>query len=47
MDGLSKTVESEIHEQKRCGELLAAASALGTQERSLQAESLMNSSEEG
>jgi len=47
MDGLSKTVESEIQEQKRCGELLAAASALGTQERSLQAESLMNSSEEG
>ncbi|XP_068710019.1 HAUS augmin-like complex subunit 8 [Montipora foliosa] len=46
MDGLSKTVESEIQEQKRCGELLAAASSLGTQERSLQAECFMNGSEE-
>ncbi|XP_020630373.1 uncharacterized protein LOC110067379 isoform X2 [Orbicella faveolata] len=41
MDGLSKTVESEIQEQNRCGELLAAASTLSTQERSLQAQSIM------
>jgi len=41
MEGLSKTVESEIQEQNRCGELLAAASTLSTQERSLQAQSIM------
>jgi len=41
MEGLSKTVESEIQEQKRCGELLAAASTLSTQERSLQAQCIM------
>ncbi|CAH3175150.1 unnamed protein product [Porites evermanni] len=41
MEGLSKTVESEIQEQKRCGELLAAASTLSTQERSLQAQTIM------
>lgn len=41
MEGLSKTVESEIQEQSRCGELLAAASTLSTQERSLQAQSIM------
>ncbi|KAM7452507.1 hypothetical protein ABFA07_000168 [Porites harrisoni] len=41
VEGLSKTVESEIQEQKRCGELLAAASTLSTQERSLQAQTIM------
>lgn len=41
MKGLSKTVDSEIQEQDRCGELLAAASTLSTQERSLQAQSIM------
>ncbi|KAL9983865.1 hypothetical protein ACROYT_G006108 [Oculina patagonica] len=41
MEGLSKTVESEIQEQNRCGELLAAASTLSTQERSLQAQTIM------
>ncbi|PFX32627.1 HAUS augmin-like complex subunit 8 [Stylophora pistillata] len=40
MEGLSKIVDSEIQEQNRCGELLAAASTLNTQERSLQAQSI-------
>ncbi|XP_031548702.1 uncharacterized protein LOC116286332 [Actinia tenebrosa] len=44
MDTLAKLTDTEVKEQGRCQELLAAASTLGTQERSLKAHMIQQTS---